>query len=45
MVNGELEGDLLAGQTAVDSHEGIELVLQRGGVLGIEEAKIVQNQT
>jgi hypothetical protein len=38
VVSGELEDDLLAGQTAVDSAEGIELVLQRGGVLGIEEA-------
>ena len=44
-MGGELEDNLLAGQTTVDGNEGIELVLQRGGVLGIEEAKIVQNQT
>jgi hypothetical protein len=40
VVSGELEDDLLAGQTTVDGNEGVELVLQRGRVLGIEEAKI-----
>ena len=38
MVSGELKDDLLASQTLVDSNESIELVLQRGRVLGIEEA-------
>jgi hypothetical protein len=38
MVSGELEDNLLAGQTTVDGNEGVELVLQRGRVLGIEEA-------
>jgi hypothetical protein len=38
--NGELENDLLAGKTAVDGREGIELVFQGGGILGIEEPEI-----
>ena len=45
MVDGELKDDLLAGQTTVDGNEGIELVLQRGGVLGIEEAIDSRNKT
>ena len=39
MVSGELENDLLASQTLVDGAEGVELVLQRGGVLGIKETR------
>lgn len=42
VVSGELEDDLLAGQTTVDGNEGVELVLQRGRVLGIEEANLFQ---
>jgi len=35
---GELEVDLLAGKAAVDRRERVELVLERGGVLGVKEA-------
>jgi len=38
VVSGELEDNLLSGQTLVDSAEGIELVLQGGRVLGVKEA-------
>jgi hypothetical protein len=36
-VSGELKDNILASQLAVDGREGVELVLQRGGILGIQE--------
>jgi hypothetical protein len=35
---GELENDILASKLAVDGREGVKLVLQRGGILGVKEA-------
>lgn len=36
---GELEVDILAGQSSVDGREGVKLVLEEVGVLGVKEAK------
>jgi hypothetical protein len=36
--DGELEVDVLAGQRTVDGREGVELVLEEVGVLGVKVA-------
>lgn len=38
VVRGEHEGDVTAGELLVDRRERVELVLERGGVLRVEEA-------
>jgi hypothetical protein len=38
-VGREFKNNILASQLAVDRSEGVELVFQRGGILGIQEAR------
>jgi hypothetical protein len=38
-VGRELENDFLTSKLAVDGRESVKLVFQRGGILGVEEAK------
>jgi hypothetical protein len=43
LLSGELEVDVLAGQSSVDGREGVELVLEEVGVLGVKEAREKQH--